>query len=327
MACLPPDVGKLQNLKELVLCTAKLSSLPEEIGDMANLTHLALRCSAVASLPPSLGNLQNLISLDLSHTSISCLPPFIGKLHNLKKLTLTSTKKLSSLSQEIGDLANLIELNLRSSGITSLPPSIGNLQSLTILNLSYAKKLSSLPKEIGNLTNLKVLQLVASGVPLVSLPNSMGYPTSLMRLEVYRHSWQVDNLQENEHKVLRMLLQHCQILGNLWDRNCRSRKREEYLFAMACNRARFRTGFGTIANQTLTNKDSIQTTRKLWPIMLKNATGAFRGYSRCDEGRSSRDVEHRCPWEMPKQDAVYQLLAMGRESFIGALLDRKTKKI
>jgi hypothetical protein len=156
-----------------------------------------------------------------------------------------------------------------------------------------------------------------------------------MQLEVCSYSRRVNALQENEHMVLRMLLQHCQILGELFlfggihfsfPFSLPSTNEEECLYAMACNRARFRTGFRTIANQLIADKDSIQTTRKLWPIMLKNATSAFLGYSCRDDSSISTRVGCRKPLEMPKEDAVYHLLAMGMESFIGVLLDRKTKK-
>jgi len=331
----PPSIGKLRNLRGLMLSHASgLSHLPEEIGDLTGLVSLGLNYSAIKSLPPSIGRLENLTFLNLEFTPITCLPPSIGKLQKLKKLTLSYTENLSSLPTEIGDMTSLKYLRLRNSGIASLPPSIGNLQNLTNLDLSKTRNLTSLPS---NLTNLRVLRLVDSGVSLALLPNYMGGLTGLMMLEMFKFPQEIEDLGEKECTILRMLLQHCQSLGDLGihldelsyvGHNFRyksTRKRFEFLYAIARNRARFRTGFGTSTNEPIANKDSIRMTPKLWPILLENATRVFDGYSCRDDDSIADKHEHKK--KMPRQDAVYNLLVTGRESFVGVLLNRKGKKI
>jgi hypothetical protein len=98
---LPPSIGKLKNLKEIVdlSCIRRLSTLPEEIG-----------------------NLSGLIKLDLRSTNIRSLRPFIGTLeHDLKEIDLSDTERLP---EEIGNLSSLIKLDLHSSGISSIFPVI-----------------------------------------------------------------------------------------------------------------------------------------------------------------------------------------------------------
>lgn len=71
---LPPEIGNLSNLQELILGGNKLRSLPAELGNLANLLTLDLSYNALTSLPPEIGNLSNLVSLQLNNNNFTCLP-------------------------------------------------------------------------------------------------------------------------------------------------------------------------------------------------------------------------------------------------------------
>ena len=163
---LSSEIGKLKNLKKLVLTSDRLWSLPGEIGNLTNLQSLYLNGNQLTGLPKEIGNLTNLQSLYLNGNQLAGLPKEIGNLTNLQGLDL-SGNQLTSLPGEIGNLKNLQWVDLVRNQLTSLPGEIGNLTNLQWLNLG-GNQLTSLPGEIGNLKNLHWLYL--GGNQLTSLP-------------------------------------------------------------------------------------------------------------------------------------------------------------
>jgi len=72
---IPPTIGRLRNLKVLVLEEAKkIAQLPEEIGDLKSLEILNLRNSSIESIPGSIAKLVNLRILNLSGMSNTLFP-------------------------------------------------------------------------------------------------------------------------------------------------------------------------------------------------------------------------------------------------------------
>ena len=117
---LSSEIGKLKNLKKLVLTSDRLWSLPGEIGNLTNLQSLYLNGNQLAGLPKEIGNLTNLQGLDLSGNQLTSLPGEIGNLTNLQWLNLGGNQ-LTSLPGEIGNLKNLHWLYLGGNQLTSLP--------------------------------------------------------------------------------------------------------------------------------------------------------------------------------------------------------------
>jgi Leucine-rich repeat (LRR) protein len=350
---LPSSIGRLQNLKQLYLINTIFSNLPEEIGDLSSLNTLGLSCSKILSLPSSIGRLQNLKQLHLTNTifsnlpeeigdlsslntlGLSCskilsLPSSIGRLQNLKNLDLSLTEHLSNLPEEIGNLVGLEALKLgyklvfNGTRLTSLPTYIGQLENLKELDLSSTRNLSSLPEEIGNLTNLQILSLHESGMSLLPAHGYLlGRLKSLRQFSVFRSKAVPENIPGD---CLLMLLEQCPFLGflgNAMDGKDTSKTRtpveKKIWYAMARNRARCRTCFGT-ANPM---------SPKLWPLVLTYATAirAFDryvdgcyGYYRWQNVRGTRII-------LAQHDAIYQLLVCGRESFVGILLQRKADAV
>lgn len=311
-----PPIGKLKNLKQLELLEWEwLESLPDDIGDLVNLNTLDLQLNELASLPPSIRKLQNMTCLYVHHCP-----------------------ELTSLPDEIGDLVNLKLLYLRNlSQLVSLPSSIGQLKNLQRLDIFECKKLSSLPEEIWNLVNLKSLALDCLDIPM--LAEFVGRMTGLMRLKLGH---------KNQMKSLLMLSKHCHALGSIWidesfldDRGDYDEPLKRYnnayatelYVALACNRARFRFG--------ISRKGTIQIPPKMWPHVLFRAKRYFRPYRQKEITDFGNDVWNpvracwdwgdadRYPWEHWEffkhgdEDAIYQLLRMGRGSFTGVIINRQ----
>ncbi len=177
---LPKEIGKLTQLEELQIVDNQLSSLPAEIGQLTNLQSLDLYNNQLSSLPAEFGQLTNLQSLNLSRNQLSSLPAEIVQLTNLQSLHLWGNQ-LSSLPAEIVQLTNLQSLYLWGNQLSSLPAEIVQLTNLQSLHL-WGNQLSSLPAEFGQLTNLQSLNLRSN--QLSSLPAEFGQLTNLQSLHL-----------------------------------------------------------------------------------------------------------------------------------------------
>jgi len=179
---LPPEIGKLTNLRSFKLSGNSLTHFPPEIGRLTNLEELilgptiigcnrtnfktasrekdiSLSANEIAELLPEIGveQLINLKNFTLQANEIKVLPLEIGKLVNLKKLVL-SANEIEYLPRELGQLINLQELNLSINEIRELTPEIGKLINLEKLFLAV-NGIKDLPPEIGQLSNLKLLDI------------------------------------------------------------------------------------------------------------------------------------------------------------------------
>ena len=180
---LPPEIGRLQSLKELDLVGNQLTSLPSEIGQLQSLTSLNLYDNQLTSLPPEIGQLQSLTALHLDGNQLTSLPPEIGQLQSLTALKLMNNQ-LTSIPPEIGQLQNLKTMYLHFNELSTLPPEIGNLQNLSDLTL-YINLLSTLPPEIGRLKRLLDLNLDYN--QLSTLPSEIGKLHNLKQLDLGRN--------------------------------------------------------------------------------------------------------------------------------------------
>ncbi len=154
---LPPEIGKLSQLKYFILAHKQLRNLPEWIGNFSQLINLSVNQSELTSLPESIGNLSRLTNLNLGGNHLTSLPESIGNLSQLTELLLMNNQ-LASLPESIGNLSRLTRLDLFKNRIASLPETIGNLFRLTSLDLMY-NRLTALPESIGNLSQLTELPL------------------------------------------------------------------------------------------------------------------------------------------------------------------------
>ena len=203
LTSLPPEIGNLTNLTELILFENELTSLPPQIGNLTNLTRLILQKNKLTTFPLEIGNLTNLEVLNLSENELTSLSPEIGNLINLISLSLRGNK-LTTLLPQIGNLTNLEVLVLFGNELTSLPPQIGNLTNLKELYL-FGNELTSLPPQIGNLTNLTGLNLRNN--KLTTLPLEIGNLTNLTELNLRNNKLttlplEIGNLKNIENILL-----------------------------------------------------------------------------------------------------------------------------
>jgi len=197
--------------------------------------------------------------------------------------------RIERIPHEIGTLSSLRTLRAFCRRLERLPDSIGKLVNLEVLDLQWSG-ITSLPDSIVNLKSLKFLFL--NGTPLVN--NNPYGPTTCV--------WE--------------LVRNCKSLvsmGSVYQNN------EKLHYALACNRFRTRTGLYAAVVTPIGPT--------LWPHALQNATSPFRKYSFVprilDHGVSrEKIVDMSC--EVSKSEAIYRLLEVRRESFVGVLIHRST---
>lgn len=211
IAELPPEIGKLQQLKRLRIGRKEwwggernpLTILPAEIGQLVNLEILDLKVNQITAIPPTIGYLTNLTRIDLSNNRLKTIPTEIKQLINLTEFSL-SRNHLTAVPSEIWQLNNLVELSLSRNALidispkikqltclielylggnwlTTIPPEIGQLTDLSELYV-WGNKLKNIPPEIGLLTNLKELYLW--GNQLTAIPSEIGQLNSLTLLDL-----------------------------------------------------------------------------------------------------------------------------------------------
>ena len=177
---LPPEIGRLTGLTQVLLFSNYLSVLPPEIGQLTRVTELDLQSNQIVSLPPEIGQLTALTTLWLHDNRLATLPPEIGQLTALTTLEL-SGNRLTTLPPEIGQLAALTQLGLNNNAFTTLPLEIARFTALNVLGLS-GNKLTTLPPEIGQLRALAKLHLDKNR--LTALPPEIGQLTALTQLNL-----------------------------------------------------------------------------------------------------------------------------------------------
>lgn len=177
---LPPEVGQLTTLRELMLEGNALSTLPPEIGQLTALRVLDLSDNQLGVLPPEIGELIALEKLRLAFNELNSLPIEIFQLTALKELSLEHNH-LSELPSEMGQLSGLTSLDIDSNMLTALPLEIGQLRELETLILS-GNQLSILPPQFAQLKKLR--SLVLDNNKLNTLPLEICELSRLIHLEL-----------------------------------------------------------------------------------------------------------------------------------------------
>lgn len=193
---IPPEIGRMRNLKKLVL-RGKFTSIPEELwqlenleilelstasdhaidflGDLHNLQSLTLMCNNSGTLPAGICNLKQLTSLTLGSSAIpslfTALPQEIGQMVSLENMTITGGLE-GALTSGVADLPALKSLTINGTKLTSLPSEFGNLKTLEVLLLNN-NQLETIPTGIGNLVGLQQLDMSVN-VLTGNLPEELG---------------------------------------------------------------------------------------------------------------------------------------------------------
>lgn len=205
---LPPQIGALTNLRDLVLYENQLSgSIPAEVGQLSNLTALYLGNNTfTGAVPSSIGSLKKLLVLHVGDNKLSSLPAEIWSLTALNELWLTTNQFSGAIPAGLANLPNLTILDLSVNHFTgtipdalatlanlqmlsaegndltgTIPASLGNLAALTELRLGENSMSGSIPPELAKLTNLQLLDLSYNQLS-GGIPPQFGELRSLQRL-------------------------------------------------------------------------------------------------------------------------------------------------
>jgi hypothetical protein len=116
---LPPDFGKLKNLKILFCSNNLFQTLPEVLGDCPLLDIVGFKANQITHVPEKALN-DNLRWLILTDNQIQELPAQIGQCIKMQKLMLAGNQ-LKSLPQELRQCLNLSLLRISANQLTELP--------------------------------------------------------------------------------------------------------------------------------------------------------------------------------------------------------------
>jgi Leucine-rich repeat (LRR) protein len=169
---LPKAIGRMTELRFLILDTNHLRTLPNEICHLRKLLVLVVSNNALIMLPDAIGNMQQIESIHLTNNRLRDLPTSLFHLKNLTFLDVSSNK-LRQLSDGIAALTQLRSLLLYDNRLGFIPESIIMLKHLKTLWLGQ-NRLRSLPRSLTQLKQLdwkrNYLSTILDGNPLVSPP-------------------------------------------------------------------------------------------------------------------------------------------------------------
>lgn len=176
---LPPEIGKLIQIKSLGLGYNQLESLPAEIYNLSNLEFLGLNNNKLTAIP-ALNGLTKLTSLSIANNQLTELPASLYTLTRLTSLGIDDNASLTTLSAAIKDLVNLETLRADRCAFTKVPDELGQLGKLKTLYLNR-NQLAVLPDALGNLQSLEELQVL--GNQLTALPTTFSKLTNLTSID------------------------------------------------------------------------------------------------------------------------------------------------
>lgn len=171
----PPEIGQLRNLEELVIWEYDEVELPPELGELKKLKKFVLICRnrefpweilnsweleelqlwlSQWAVPKEIAKLRKLRSVNL-HDVVSLCPEF-GLLGNLRRLRCYG-RTLRSLPDELENLWRLEHLDIAGGAFPNFPKLVCRLESLKYLSISNTF-IDELPIEIAYLKNLRELK-------------------------------------------------------------------------------------------------------------------------------------------------------------------------
>ena len=155
---IPPALGRLTELRELVVGGLLGGTLPPELSELTNLRVLRIVGSSLhGPIPPELGRLARLEQLLLRSTFLSGpIPPELGWLANLRTLVAAGSYFDGPIPPELGQLVSLGALSLAGNRLTGpIPAELGQLTNLMFLGLSQNQLTGPIPPELHALPNVE----------------------------------------------------------------------------------------------------------------------------------------------------------------------------
>lgn len=168
---IPTEVYNLCDiLRILDLSKNKVACLPENISKFKQLKQLSLDTNKIETLPNSLVNLRKLEMLNVSNNFISLLPQGFQSLSNLKQIYLNNNKFKEFPLQLLG-LTNLEVVELSNNKITEIPNGMENFYAAE-LNLSQ-NEISVISDDLHQAPKLKILRLEENCLSLDAIKPSL----------------------------------------------------------------------------------------------------------------------------------------------------------
>ena len=141
--------------------------LPPELGDLRNLRELILRDNQLSGeIPPELGNLANLEVLSLVRNRLSGpIPAEFGDLAGLKELSIWGNELSGDIPSTLAKLTKLTHFSVGYNGLTGEIPSwLGDLTNLQLINLNENELHGPIPDELKHLSRLRYIKLNRNGL-------------------------------------------------------------------------------------------------------------------------------------------------------------------
>jgi hypothetical protein len=153
---LPRELTTLLYLTSLTLVNNGLHSLGSVLGKLIQLRTLLIRDNPVSALPPTINKLTNLLELDLSFLRLRRLPEELFHLRQLEILKIRECH-IPEIPGAIGKLVRLRHLRFNGTDIHALPEELFSLSKLDVLEISYNPNLRSLSPRLAELPKLRWL--------------------------------------------------------------------------------------------------------------------------------------------------------------------------
>lgn len=133
---LPSAIGRLQNLRHLVLINNYITELPAAIGKLSSLVEFRCQEDALKVIPESFSNLEKLRVINLHAYTLEDLPESFCKFPYLEKFTL-NCNSLKKLPLSIGDLRSVHKMFIQAP-LQDIPSSFSKLSSLRTLSINIS---------------------------------------------------------------------------------------------------------------------------------------------------------------------------------------------
>ncbi|KAL8216563.1 hypothetical protein R6Q57_023400 [Mikania cordata] len=159
---IPPEFGKLRNLKKLWMPGSNLiGKIPESFGNLSDLELLDLSSNKLeGEIPSGLFLLKNLSNLYLYKNNLSGEIPSVIESVKLTEIDISMNKIIGSIPEDFGKLQQLEVLNLFSNQLSgSILPSISQIPALRIFRLFRNYLTGELPSEIGLHSKLEAFEV------------------------------------------------------------------------------------------------------------------------------------------------------------------------
>jgi len=184
---IPPELGQLQNLRELNLRRNDLTGgIPVQLGTLTKLRNLYLSDNALSGpIPPELGNLARLSNLWLDQNDLTGqIPAAVGNLASATGLNLYSNSLTGPIPASLGNMLQLQYCNIYDNQLSGeIPPELGNLQQLRSFGADHNLLTGPIPPALGNLSNLELLILQHNQLS-GSIPVELGNLSKLRELRL-----------------------------------------------------------------------------------------------------------------------------------------------